>query len=173
MGLLDQKERVLDFRLTDKGRERLSKNQLNFSYYAFSDDGIDYSGSISSSVLISGSNLNDFVHINTFAFEPITKNNKSLNNFIFTMPVESEVVTQFNSSVTGSFSLKRNYEIETIENIIKNAGDIEKFTAGEDVLDYVIIIEETPITETDRFREFVTKQINTFTFLTDKTKTQK
>ena len=70
MGLLDQKERVLDFRLTDKGRERLSKNQLNFSYYAFSDDGIDYSGSISSSVLISGSNLNDFVHINTFAFEP-------------------------------------------------------------------------------------------------------
>lgn len=46
MGLLNKKERVLDVVLTDKGREQMARNNLNFRYYAFSDEGIDYSGSL-------------------------------------------------------------------------------------------------------------------------------
>jgi len=46
MGFLDKKERILDIVLTDRGRELLSKNEMHVSYYAFSDDGINYSGSL-------------------------------------------------------------------------------------------------------------------------------
>ena len=43
MALLDYKTQILDVTLTDKGRELLSKGLLNYTYYAFSDEGIDYS----------------------------------------------------------------------------------------------------------------------------------
>jgi hypothetical protein len=46
MGFLDKKERILDIVLTDRGRELMSKNQLKVAYYAFSDDGVNYSGSL-------------------------------------------------------------------------------------------------------------------------------
>ena len=67
MGFLDQKERILDIVLTDYGKELLSKNQLNFKYYAFSDEGINYSGSLSSSLAVSSS-VDNYVHRN-LAFE--------------------------------------------------------------------------------------------------------
>lgn len=159
MGLIDKKEKIIDFQLTDKGRELLSKNQLNFSYYAFSDDSVDYSGSLSSSAMISGSNLDDYIHTNTFAFEPLRQNNKAINNFLFTMPIQNDVVTQFNQNVTGSITLKRNYETETIENIINNAEEIDALIGREDVLDYVVLVEEFPITESERKTNYVVKQL--------------
>ena len=150
MGLLDAKTRILDVVLTNSGRYDLSRNQLNFSYFAFSDDGIDYSGSLSSSSQLSGSTLDDYVHINTFAFEPLRREDKAINNFLFTMPLQSEVITQFNSSVTGSIVLGRKYDVETLENVIMGANQIEQLLAQEEVLDYVIIVEDIPISNQDR-----------------------
>ena len=160
MGLLDNKERIFDIVLTDKGRELLSKNLLNFSYFAFSDDGIDYSGSLSSSALISGSNFDDFIHTNVFSFEPIKRNDKSLKNFLFTMPLESEVVTQFNPSETGSFTIKRKYDTETLENIVHNASEIDKIVSQQNILDYVIVVEDVTISEKFRNNNYVSEQIN-------------
>lgn len=150
MGLLDARTRILDVVLTNSGRYDLSRNQLNFSYYAFSDDGIDYSGSLSSSSMVSGSTLDDFVHINTFAFEPLRVEDKSINNYLFTMPLESDVVTQFNPSITGSFSLNRKFAVETLENIVHGAEEIEKLLAQGEVLDYVVIVEDVPISKVSR-----------------------
>lgn len=52
MGFLDRKSRVIDVVLTGRGRELLAQGELDFSYYAFFDDGLDYdpwtpSGSVS------------------------------------------------------------------------------------------------------------------------------
>lgn len=146
MGLLDQKTRVIDFQLTDLGRELLSENRLNFTYYIFSDDGVDYSGSLSArqsaQPTSTGSSFDDFVHTNTFCFEPTRRNDKAINNFLFTMPLGDEVVPQFVSSITGSFTLNRNYSVEKIENIVKSPEDIEKIIAQDNVLDYVVVVEE-------------------------------
>ena len=160
MGLIDAKQTILNVCLTNKGRELLSKNQLNFSYYCFSDDQIDYSGSLSSSSMISGSTLDDYVHTNTFAFEPLRREDKSINNYLFTVPLQSEVVTQFNTSVTGSLSLSRKYSVETLENIVNGAEEIEKLLAQGEVLDYVVIVEEVPISEKDRATNHVVRQFD-------------
>lgn len=159
MGLLFNKERIIDFQLTGKGRELLSKNSLNFVYYAFSDDGIDYSGSLSASLQISGSNLDDYIHINTFAFEPLRREDKTINNFLFTMPLENDVVTQFNSSLTGSFIMKRKYEVETLENIVNDASELDKIISHENVLDYVVVVEETPVSQQGRLNQYVSEQL--------------
>ncbi len=42
MGFLDRKSRVVDIVLTGRGRELFALGELDFSYYAFFDDGIDY-----------------------------------------------------------------------------------------------------------------------------------
>jgi hypothetical protein len=47
MGLLNFKEDVIDLVLTDRGKELLSQGQLDFTYYAMSDEGVNYSGSLS------------------------------------------------------------------------------------------------------------------------------
>ncbi len=42
MGFLDRKSRVIDVVLTGRGRELFALGELDFAYYAFFDDGIDY-----------------------------------------------------------------------------------------------------------------------------------
>lgn len=42
MGFLDRKNRVVDIVLTGRGRELFSVGELDFAYYAFFDDGLDY-----------------------------------------------------------------------------------------------------------------------------------
>lgn len=66
MGLLDKKERILDVVLTDKGREQMARNNLNFRYYAFSDEGVDYSGSLSA---LNGYRVNDARRLQTASDE--------------------------------------------------------------------------------------------------------
>ena len=46
MAFIDKKERIIDITLTEKGRELLAKNQFQVQFYAFSDEGLDYSGSL-------------------------------------------------------------------------------------------------------------------------------
>lgn len=52
MAFINPKERVLDIKLTEKGRELLSKGKLKVKYYSFFDDEIDYQAfSLSGSVV--------------------------------------------------------------------------------------------------------------------------
>lgn len=41
-GFLDKKKRLIDYKLTDYGRQMLSKGSINFKYYTFSDSSIFY-----------------------------------------------------------------------------------------------------------------------------------
>src|SRR3990167_5041888 len=110
-GLLDKKERIFDIILTNKGRELLSKNQLNFTWYAFSDDSIDYSGSIKDTLATTGS-LDDYMQkmfINEVDQRNTTKSN-DLKNFLFTAPVNTNILPEFRISLTGSINLKRKYK---------------------------------------------------------------
>jgi len=122
MAFLTQKERIFDFVLTDKGRELLSKNQLNFVYFAFSDEGIDYSGSLSASAVISSS-FDDYVH-RDFSFEADQRTNEKkllqnndLKSFLYTIPssnaVLPEMVTSKNN--TSSVVLNRQYVIDRLD----------------------------------------------------------
>jgi hypothetical protein len=103
MALLDPKERVLDVILTDYGRELLAQNRLNFTYYAFSDEGIDYSGSIATKNF-TGS-IDQMVFRN-FSFEEnqkSTKQNLDLKNFLYTVPTKTSKIPEFViSPTTGS-----------------------------------------------------------------------
>jgi hypothetical protein len=42
VGFLDRQSRVLDVVLTGRGRELLAAGELDFAYYSFFDDGLDY-----------------------------------------------------------------------------------------------------------------------------------
>jgi len=121
MAFLDPKERILDIVLTNKGRELLSKNSLRFEFYAFSDEGIDYSGSLSASVALSRS-LDDYVYRN-FSFEAdqrknglsLPKNN-DLKSFLFTIPPKSRTLPVFRPSVEDDLpiNLSRRFFIDTL-----------------------------------------------------------
>ena len=109
MGILSKKEQILDVILTDKGRDLLSKNNLNFTYYVFSDDGVDYSGSLSSSLGLSSS-FEDYIY-QSFVFEP-GSNQEKLNNYLYTVDAGTSLpkfVTNIDD--TPSFSLRRLYEL--------------------------------------------------------------
>lgn len=114
MGFLDQKERVLDVVLTDLGRDLLSRNQLNFKYYAFSDEGIDYSGSLSSSTMLS-STLDNYIH-KQMAFEADQRIDRDLRSFLYTIPPDRQVLPEFkiNADLTSSVDLERQYTINTM-----------------------------------------------------------
>lgn len=115
MGFLDQKERVLDVVLTDRGRELLSKNLLEFSFYAFSDEGVNYSGSLSASIAASAS-FDNYVHRDlTFEADQRREDNggtrKTLEHFLFTIPSRRRVLPEFRSSQEDDIdlTLKRSY----------------------------------------------------------------
>lgn len=116
MGFLDKKERILDVVLTDKGREQLSKNQLNFTYYAFSDEGIDYSGSFSDT---SGSSvsIDDYMFRN-LAPEVYLKKDDELDSFLYTVPSRSKVLPEFvvdlGVAESSTISLTRSFVMEQL-----------------------------------------------------------
>ena len=123
-GFLDKKDRIFDIRLTDKGRELLSKNQLDFTWFAFSDDLVDYSGSIDD-VLKSTGSLDDYMQklfINE-ANQQKTPQNKDLKNFLFTAPPGSNILPEFRISLTGSINLKRKFKTMSFIDAIKNKND--------------------------------------------------
>jgi len=99
MALLNKRERILDVVLTDKGRELLSQGLLDFKYYAFSDEGVDYSGS-----LARGGNFENNIK-STFTFEADQRsnemrqsNNRDLNTFLFTVPSRNQTIPRFVAS---------------------------------------------------------------------------
>jgi hypothetical protein len=111
MAFLDPKERIMDVVLTEYGRQLLAENSLDFVYYAFSDEGIDYSGSIATKNF-TGS-IDDVVFRN-FSFEEQQRakiTNSDLKYFLYTIPAKSSKIPEFIATpTTGStITLDRNY----------------------------------------------------------------
>lgn len=95
--------------MTDKGRELLSKNQLNFSYYAFSDEGIDYSGSLQLTNTNFSGSIDEVVFRN-LSFESTQKRNQDLSSFLYTIDSREKKVPEFTSDTQeGTITLERNY----------------------------------------------------------------
>ena len=121
MAFLDPKERIFDVVLTNRGRELMAKNQLRFEFYAFSDEGINYSGSLSASAQQSSS-LDDYI-FRQLSFEAdqrkngltLPKNN-DLGSFLFTIPSKSKVLPTFVVSVEedDTIQLRRRFFIDTL-----------------------------------------------------------
>lgn len=116
-GFLDKNIRVNDFVLTDYGKKKLSDGTLNFKYYSFSDDGIDYepfistSGSLTDSALTSSkiNNIEDSLvrEAATGMSEGVDSNGEDFTNIrylLFTMPQGQKVLPTFEITpdVTGS-----------------------------------------------------------------------
>ncbi len=59
MGFLDSKERIVDVILTPEGRRQLASGELEFVYYSFWDDEVDYDPAVLSSGSYSADALAD------------------------------------------------------------------------------------------------------------------
>jgi hypothetical protein len=118
MAFLDR-ERILDIVLTDKGRELMSKNQLKFIHFAFSDEGIDYSGSLAS--LVGSGSFDDFVHRDlSFEADQRANGKESLRNvdlktFLYTIPAGNSVLPELViSDVRQEIPITRQYLIDHV-----------------------------------------------------------
>jgi hypothetical protein len=87
-GFLDKKKRLIDYKLTELGREKMSLGNLDFSYYTFSDRSISYSkrldqdNSFNISDSLDSSNAN-FIPLETTSNEGIRLNPEiSLNEIL-------------------------------------------------------------------------------------------
>lgn len=108
-GFLDKKTRVIDMVLTDYGKEMLSKGKLNFSYYAFSDDEVDYdpwiqnSGSLSQTELtaskveqVENTLVREAVFGREFGSSPSSIDETNIKNLLFGMPQGQKVLPRMN-----------------------------------------------------------------------------
>ena len=128
MGILDKSTRVLDIVLTDYGREQHSKGELEFSYYAFSDDGVDYDPYIANSGSITDVQLLEeqikqveatlvreavFGHQGGKNLDHRDKTN--IKNLLFTVPQGQLIVPEMLMSpdiTTGSIEAKQQKVVE-------------------------------------------------------------
>jgi chorismate mutase len=120
MAFLDKKERVLDIVLTQEGRKLLAQNDLDFAYYAFSDDGIDYSGSMTTTQE-SGESFDQYM-VKENLFEAVSKND-SIKYRLYTIDPSVNVLPKIkideeDIEPTLSFALERKYTLEKSPNIL-------------------------------------------------------
>jgi len=153
MGFLDKKERVLDVVLTDKGRELLSQNLLDFTFFAFSDEGVDYGAALTASLQESGS-VDDHIR-QTLTFEANQHKNfkeqTDLKTFLYSIPERRRTLPDFvtNFDDRPDIDAVRRFFIDTfsisarVRNVIKNpAGAVlrttlDKKTAQKKFEEYV------------------------------------
>ncbi len=156
MAFLDKKNRIVDMTLTDHGRQLLSENSLDIKYYAFSDDLIDYSGSLDQSIRLSQS-LDDVIYRN---FIPITANQMKgtagnlpdLASFLYTAPEQRTVLPQFTLSDTNTVALERLYEEKSLIDII----NID-LNSGED-FDFVLVTDVRAVSPDNREKAYAEEQ---------------
>jgi len=131
MAILDPKTRILDVVYTERGRTLLAKEKLKIKYFAFSDSGINYSGSLDFSgtvdganyiivvdptyARLSGTNLENNLHRNlAFESDQRASSDKSeplnLNSFCFSVSNNSKVLPDLKLDSTDDITLKRTYQ---------------------------------------------------------------
>lgn len=128
MGILDKDTRIIDMVLTDEGRELYSKGELEFSFYAFSDDGVDYDPYISNSGSLTDDQLEDekndqiaatMVRECVFGHQGGTNSNAldktNIRNLLFTVPQGQRIVPEMVMTpdlVSGSIEVKQQKVVE-------------------------------------------------------------
>lgn len=152
MAFIDKKNRIIDISLTDYGRDCMSKNRLRFAYYAFSDDLIDYSGSLSESLRRSAS-LDDTVWKNHVGVEahPMRRTIE-LDSFLYTAADNRDVLPSLVANVTGSIALKRSYEDKSLADYVSQ--DLNK----QEGYDVMIIADVDPVKLEDRSVQYAAEQ---------------
>ena len=128
MGILDKNTRVIDMILTDCGKELYSKGELEFSYYAFSDGGVDYDPYITNSGSLTPDQLTEekenqisativreavFGHQGGKNFE--SKDETNIRNLLFTVPQGQTIVPEMTFTpdlISGSIETKQQKVIE-------------------------------------------------------------
>lgn len=139
MGLLDSKTIIYDVVLTDKGRELFSKDELDFTYYAFSDEGINYSGSMVNTGSIDDMTLDNYLHrnLNFEADQRKGYDNQEpldLDSFLYTVSPNSKTIPDLKLSTSGTIVLKRSFKVEDV----KMLGDIP----FDKIKDLIVRVEE-------------------------------
>ena len=76
-GFLDKKKRFIDYKLTELGREKMSRGSLDFKYYTFSDRSICYSKKLDQDNSFNISDSDSFK--NFFPFEATSNERIQLN----------------------------------------------------------------------------------------------
>jgi len=104
--------------------------------------------------------LDNYVHNNTFPFEAVTRKDQKFNSWLFTIPPKEDVVTEFKMSHTGSLSLQRKYIIASIESVVNSMQDVDKLKT-EEVLDIVVTVDKVSEVknQTDRDVQYVIEQL--------------
>lgn len=98
-GFLDKKKRLIDYKLTEFGREKLSKGELRFEYYTFSDRSIVYSQSLTDSYDYAFSDSLD----GYIPFEANSKTGLIINpEFVL-----NDIMEQENTSLTRQYDIIR------------------------------------------------------------------
>ena len=130
MAFIDKKERIISISLTEKGREALSKNQFSVKYYAFSDDGVDYSGSLYATNPnngISSEKLEEYIVRTFLPFECENLGGDSIagvptrdfKSFLFTVE-DNQAVPDFKfAEEITEITLSKFYETKQLSDFIK------------------------------------------------------
>jgi hypothetical protein len=128
-GFLDKKKRLIDYKLTELGREKMSLGNLDFSYYTFSDRSISYSkrldqdNSFNISDSLDSSNAN-FIPLETTSNEGIRLNPEiSLNEILSYENLSSskfyDIVASTNKTLSEKIESSRLIDNLTIQNKIE------------------------------------------------------
>ena len=156
MGFLDKKTRVIDFCLTERGRDLLAENQLRIVHYAFSDELIDYSGSLSEYITNSGS-YDDIVYKNYVPIEASTLGRtglpRDLTSFLYTCPEQRSFLPPFVLSTSSSLSLQRLYSDVPYGRFVSRY-----MQAGVANPDTVMVTERDDTLPTDRQDQYAAEQ---------------
>lgn len=142
-GFLDKNIRINDFILTDYGKEKLSKGELRFKYYTFSDDDIDYDPYISNSASLSDSALtsskeeqieNSLTRESVVGIKGGTNNSSedhtNIRNILFTMPQGQKILPEFKFTpdvLSGSIEVQQQKIQDKFVNVDENNNVINDF----------------------------------------------
>jgi hypothetical protein len=154
MGFLNQKEQILEITLTDRGRDLLSQNQLNFIYFAFSDEELNYSGSLAATNSNLSASIDNIVFRN-FSFEGTQRKNQDLKSFLYTIPPGTKKIPELTKTTpsTTPITLKRVYSINSLHNINHPNGS---FTQAGSV--YVDLVVRATFEPQNRIADYVIEQ---------------
>ncbi len=131
MAFLNKINRIIDMKLTDLGRDLLAKNKLNFVYYAFSDDTIDYSQQIHNSASLSSSQISSTIEEligQTYGMEVVNghfigknmfnEDTTNIKNLLYTNKTDASVL------LSGTLDNYENeYELKFVQTEVKQISE--------------------------------------------------
>lgn len=156
--------------MTDKGRELLSQNLLDFEFFAFTDEGIDYGAALTASLQTSGS-VDEYIRRTPLLEAGQMKDfkeQKDFATFLYSVPTGRKTLPEFTTNFDDrvDISAKRRYFIDILiltakkRTVTKNPisvvarGTIPKKTRSAMLRDYSL---EQQVSET---KKRLTKGLN-------------